>query len=178
MRLSSRSTWACELKLKSFWYIHHATCHAPRERVSWNQVQKPIENKLAVTLHVSVWVEMERFQALLRSVRVTLHVSVWVEIILKCRSKGATSSRSTWACELKWKFTVFACIINSHAPRERVSWNSNIFTIYCLSRSSRSTWACELKSYINIVLHMSTLVTLHVSVWVEIRLYRLVGLLR
>ena len=79
----------------------------------------------------------------------------------------------------------------SHAPRERVSWN--IVKKFkrlqrCKSRStwacelkfmdkdflryaigSRSTWACELKSSIYRQFNYTWLVTLHVSVWVEIK---------
>ena len=32
----SRSTWACELKLKTIAVPAPVVCHAPRERVSWN----------------------------------------------------------------------------------------------------------------------------------------------
>ena len=101
--LQSRSTWACELKLISSghwaptnghaprervsWNVPtnklgiKEECHAPRERVSWNTSAEKIAEKLAVTLHVSVWVEIA--MALAASVRslVTLHVSVWVEIM-------------------------------------------------------------------------------------------------
>ena len=78
-------------------------------------------------------------------------------------------SRSTWACELKF----------------------NIFEIFFHSVMSRSTWACELKSFIinapfskychaprervswngiDISEWIRFQVTLHVSVWVEIKL--------
>ena len=78
---------------------------------------------------------------------VTLHVSVWVEIdwIVKiCKPK---LSRSTWACELKWQCKRCAVKCLSHAPRERVSWNFRVAT------------------FLTIIL-----VTLHVSVWVEIKI--------
>ena len=102
--------------------------------------------------------------------KVTLHVSVWVEI--------------HWICKIK--FT-----IRRHAPRERVSWNfERSLTVLQRSRS-RSTWACELKYRISYVWWRcwshaprervswnysyadwlkSKVVTLHVSVWVEITL--------
>ena len=141
---------------------------------------------------------------------VTLHVSVWVEMTLTAWQCLTVMSRSTWACELKWKYWYFVysnnksrstwacelksitydddsknflsrstwacelkCLTNcicviwcSHAPRERVSWNSfkNVFHLLEISHAprervswnrtqmcgrkasaSRSTWACELK---------------------------------
>ena len=54
-------------------------------------------------------------------------------------------SRSTWACELKSLKLINVSNNESHAPRERVSWNDNTLSLYIIS-----------------------LVTLHVSVWVEI----------
>ena len=77
-----------------------------------------------------------------------------------------------------------------HAPRERVSWNLNnkhtqiTYTsrstwaceLKCFWRSkpsymlvSRSTWACELKLRYAVELWSKPLVTLHVSVWVEMK---------
>ena len=53
-------------------------------------------------------------------------------------------SRSTWACELKLDSVLLSFSLNRHAPRERVSWN--------LMFSSKQ--------------HVIP-VTLHVSVWVE-----------
>ena len=144
--------------------------------------------KLNVTLHVSVWVEMPFITSYKTGVYVTLHVSVWVEIfqimyaLLHRRSRSTWAcelklercwetetelqSRSTWACELKYRLwgnvrmwaesrSTWACELKlarqpyshiwlSHAPRERVSWNAD-----CLQSSNE---------YV---------VTLHVSVWVE-----------
>ena len=37
--------------------------------------------------------------------------------------KKPGKSRSTWACELKYKFGIPVYSVDSHAPRERVSWN-------------------------------------------------------
>ena len=104
-------------------------------------------------------------------VQVTLHVSVWVEMQIFSPTAWMTASRSTWACELKWKI------------RKNWKWYDG----------SRSTWACELKfspailtvSSLHVTLHVSVwveilcqmiylkheLVTLHVSVWVEIKLW-------
>ena len=56
-----------------------------------------------------------------------------------------TQSRSTWACELKWIIPTLVLQWSSHAPRERVSWNAEKYTEFA-----------------------EEVVTLHVSVWVEI----------
>ena len=55
--------------------------HAPRERVSWNLNYFSPEKNNAVTLHVSVWVEIKLLINNNTELGVTLHVSVWVEII-------------------------------------------------------------------------------------------------
>ena len=98
----SRSTWACELKYlwqkETLWQ----RCHAPRERVSWNLMFSSKQHVIPVTLHVSVWVEI---------CDTSLTPSCW-------------KSRSTWACELKWWFKEEAYGWECHAPRERVSWNT------------------------------------------------------
>ena len=80
-----------------------------------------------VTLHVSVWVEIIISEKMiLWKSTVTLHVSVWVEI--QCYFKEAypdEESRSTWACELKCLWFGKGKIWGErHAPRERVSWNT------------------------------------------------------
>ena len=117
---------------------------------------------------MSVWVEILGGITYGKIHRVTLHVSVWVEIliagtlsfgiashaprervswnILEEKEKNSSAgSRSTWACELKWHWYMVIIVAVCHAPRERVSWNS----------------AVE-------VIRSPLLVTLHVSVWVEI----------
>ena len=142
--------------------------HAPRERVSWNcrfcqieylkqvtlHVSVWVEMGLplysswytVVTLHVSVWVEIGSLHTLSRKVLVTLHVSVWVEICLSCVFLNLNESRSTWACELKcYQLQRYQEQQSRHAPRERVSWNC---------KKKARIWYC--------------MVTLHVSVWVEI----------
>ena len=163
----SRSTWACELKCKFL----------------------QLNRSKRVTLHVSVWVEIcivsliifyqksrstwacelkwNKLCEVQISATVTLHVSVWVEMKVNFFHASLNQSRSTWACELKFvkNFTkisntpsrsTWACelklhltswILNKprHAPRERVSWNT------------RHHWWTD-----------NELVTLHVSVWVEI----------
>ena len=76
---------------------------------------------------------------------VTLHVSVWVEICYHITHKRLSRSRSTWACELKSFLCYLLVVTLCHAPRERVSWNILIECLLC-----------------------ALIVTLHVSVWVEI----------
>ena len=167
----------------------HLWRHAPRERVSWNVILSLLtKNFWKVTLHVSVWVEMmirptKRTAIMSRSTwacelksvktiyvryntKVTLHVSVWVEICWICIGINDYTSRSTWACELNKdkqakqqrvfpSRSTWACELKysrkppfperlSHAPRERVSWNIS-----------------------SMVLIQLLMVTLHVSVWVE-----------
>ena len=163
----SRSTWACELKSMVNSSLFYSLGHAPRERVSWNWQGMVIFLKCIVTLHVSVWVEILIKVNLSDIDRVTLHVSVWVEMTAHSLPPIQSLSRSTWACELKSFFTRFnsmsyrsrstwACELKydgtrrwpqqrSHAPRERVSWN-----------------------YLLRFVLTAVLVTLHVSVWVEI----------
>ena len=81
--------------------------------------------------------------------KVTLHVSVWVEIIDKNHSSD---------------------FVNRHAPRERVSWNFNIrqleLYLQCHAPRERVSW--------NLTLRRQTkekMVTLHVSVWVEMKIF-------
>ena len=120
-------------------------CHAPRERVSWNPQNTESGWLRWVTLHVSVWVEMETPPAIICVVFVTLHVSVWVEMrvgIGDWRIPNVTLHVSVWV-EIKAEREKLLKRIG-HAPRERVSWNFS-------DRGCRG----------------SPPVTLHVSVWVE-----------
>ena len=164
----SRSTWACELKSEFTSADRTTNGHAPRERVSWND-----------KIHI-LWYNLY----------VTLHVSVWVEIRITFPTRYPTSqSRSTWACELKctvisshwnwyshaprervswntagnWRWDCWPC----HAPRERVSWNSILpkFQQLCLVTLHVSVWVEMTRSLWNV---SDWRVTLHVSVWVEI----------
>ena len=126
--IKSRSTWACESKCKFLQFYRSKCSHAPRERVSWNRRYRPCKNRYAVTLHVSVWVEI-----------------LCQTIYLKQEPCHAPRERVSWNI-----FTAPAGILAlGHAPRERVSWN-------VLSHSSSN----------------SLLVTLHVSVWVEISMLK------
>ena len=125
----SRSTWACELKYR-FGYseMGDVSCHAPRERVSWNRWGIRNIGSWEVTLHVSVWVEIFRGVSALCELCVTLHVSVWVEIFRWLWAALKFMSRSTWACELKWFPALSSRKDICHAPRERVSWNCYTYT--------------------------------------------------
>ena len=142
-------------------------CHAPRERVSWNPQNTESGWLRWVTLHVSVWVEMETPPAIICVVFVTLHVSVWVEMrvgIGDWRIPNVTLHVSVWV-EIKAEREKLLKRIG-HAPRERVSWNFSdrgcrgsppvtlhvsVWVEICGIwkekpwRTSRSTWACELK---------------------------------
>ena len=73
-----RVSWNCNTCRK----LRQGLCHAPRERVSWNFMPVPNFSMSTVTLHVSVWVE--------------INVNLCDTIILQ--------SRSTWACELKYGY--------------------------------------------------------------------------
>ena len=144
---SSRSTWACELKSVDVVRWVSSARHAPRERVSWNRREFYISCVLSsVTLHVSVWVEMQTLVVLAE--------------IFACHAPRERVS---------WNYNVLFFIWNwyRHAPRERVSWNFSVSVENGLRNPSRSTWACELKWQKCEVEHQQEIVTLHVSVWVE-----------
>ena len=147
VRIVSRSTWACELKWWTGYLVYRCCGHAPRERVSWNVHAERRNSLLPVTLHVSVWVEIRAVRPCWGLQTVTLHVSVWVEIYGDKAETLRAESRSTWACELKCWEVALSAAPWGHAPRERVSWN-----VY--------------GRHIGLV----SVVTLHVSVWVEIDL--------
>ena len=104
---------------------------------------------------------------------VTLHVSVWVEIKGFTVVSNPEMSRSTWACELKLKNSVTQAEPIGHAPRERVSWNADFLWNADETKLSRSTWACELKYYYANLGFIDLWVTLHVSVWVEMKILTL-----
>ena len=121
----SRSTWACELKLLLPAVSNIAHSHAPRERVSWNTPHKFRHTFASVTLHVSVWVEITWFCLYSLFALVTLHVSVWVEIKQIVTVNADPESHAPRE-RVSWNFHKRdICVTSiSHAPRERVSWNS------------------------------------------------------
>ena len=98
----SRSTWACELKFVVTTRLLHLSCHAPRERVSWNDIclcDKGIDLCHAPRERVSWNLKPESLSE-----------------TLECH---APRERVSWNMLV---ITYFGkkC---SHAPRERVSWN-------------------------------------------------------
>ena len=100
----SRSTWACELKS----YYSIISC------LVW-----------LVTLHVSVWVEIFDIHSPSRVMAKSR--STWaceLKFPPEMRSRLSLWSRSTWACELKSQTQGTPSQCMSHAPRERVSWNT------------------------------------------------------
>ena len=145
-------------------------CHAPRERVSWNSF--PYSCTYQVASHAPrervSW--NDKYVICGYRIPVTLHVSVWVEICGVRLSRLRTESRSTWACELKFWDMQLAKLRSSHAPRERVSWNAdflwNADETKCHAPRERVSW-----NFSNNVCSFAPPVTLHVSVWVEIKIH-------
>ncbi len=119
--------WLSAMTLGTF-----RTSHAPRERVSWNH-----KFLAAITEWIasrSTWAcELKYTKTLYFSsdFPVTLHVSVWVEIQKNTRHIRKEMSRSTWACELKLSGHTARLLTFRHAPRERVSWNADCERIRC-----------------------------------------------
>ena len=164
----SRSTWACELKCKSCIQLNKNGL----SRSTW-----ACELKFFISQKFGNWIKSR---------------STWAcELKSFLYSVGRFSkwSRSTWACELKSLTLLLIQKFHSHAPRERVSWNYCIYIITYNNPGSRSTWACELKlkyfkfssiffchaprervswNFCSTLDFLFLLVTLHVSVWVEI----------
>ena len=140
--------------------------HAPRERVSWNVWAVNQLSYNGVTLHVSVWVEIQP-----QSVKNTRSGSrsTWaceLKYYESIEFPFAPMSRSTWACELKCNRLLSSLWQNRHAPRERVSWNPQH-----LHPSGQPTVTLHVSVWVEIFWafvnpKMGT-VTLHVSVWVE-----------
>ena len=100
---------------------------------------------------------------------VTLHVSVWVEMNWKFLCKRRARSRSTWACELKcFKYIIWQSELK--VTLHVSVWVEILFAFFIFSPFlSRSTWACELKCCTCYSWQWGYRVTLHVSVWVEIQ---------
>ena len=97
---ASRSTWACELKFCGIIIL----CWNRPSRSTWACELKFCEisrlrQVVAVTLNVSVWVEIRVAVRLFRFFKVTLHVSVWVEmvwVLMKCCVYPVTLHVSVW----------------------------------------------------------------------------------
>ena len=88
----------------------------------WSKHQ--IYTTSSVTLHVSVWVEIENSFVKSAATYVTLHVSVWVEILKIFTHVENTISHAPRE-RVSWNVTLDVLKLerSSHAPRERVSWN-------------------------------------------------------
>ena len=143
----SRSTWACELKFvkicKYGWGIP-VTLHVS----VWVEIDfEPYTTaQLYVTLHVSVWVEINKFCIFLGIISVTLHVSVWVEITRDCKMRIR--------CTVTLHVSVWVEIINQLTNVIINVWSRSTWAcelkyhngrIWTCKIKSRSTWACELK---------------------------------
>ena len=174
--------------MKEYFEVFDAS-HAPRERVSWNWWGLYLVHCLTVTLHVSVWVEILMSYTIIISI---VSRSTWACELKLWRNwvcLRMISSRSTWACELKYvgeeedkteyaSRSTWACELKSlrdstslawicHAPRERVSWNWFLVGIERprMVTLHVSVWV-EIPAFV--ALDYCVIVTLHVSVWVEI----------
>ena len=117
-------------------------------------------------------------------------MSVWVEMSHLMEALILRASRSTWACELKWigenrhicqgrhaprervswnfPFIFLYRRAARHAPRERVSWNffKSRFSVFVWSHAPRERVSWNVRTWKT---SLAKKVTLHVSVWVEIR---------
>ena len=103
----SRSTWACELKSPWILYIVRSECHAPRERVSWNEVWAFSDNVIATSR------------------------STWAcELKSNCRKTKCYTFGHAPRERVSWNTAMFGSGNEpaSHAPRERVSWNHVYFS--------------------------------------------------
>ena len=94
-------------------------------------------------------------------------MSVWVEIPIWIRYRAENWSRSTWACELKCSFRLHFRNGNSHAPRERVSWNVRTWKTPLTQEGHAPRERVSWNPYYP-PQDREGEVTLHVSVWVEI----------
>ena len=144
--IGSRSTWACELKSWNYATIlngERVTLHVSVWVEMYNRLVAVDGNY--VTLHVSVWVEIWQRGRTLKTMTSrstwacelklkypfiscshTASRSTWaceLKYFVKWYTQDKNRSRSTWACELKYWRVVWYRNRNSHAPRERVSWN-------------------------------------------------------
>ena len=121
-----RVSWNTAVKIA----VIAVLCHAPRERVSWNYKQKktrPRGSCHAPRERVSWNICHSLSPLILAPSR-----STWaceLKSSIKTGSPMFHSSRSTWACELKLTNARQQRWRDSHAPRERVSWNFSFFVL-------------------------------------------------
>ena len=142
-------------------------CHAPRERVSWNENvvdmgKQILESRSTWACELKLFISSIHFLLYCHAPRervswnpcvcnyslilqVTLHVSVWVEISSLTPAVWVFQrSRSTWACELKCKINT--CNIFHYVTLHVSVWVEIVNKPQpYLQILSRSTWACELK---------------------------------
>ena len=121
--IKSSSSWGCELKWLMWDMKKRCFRHPPREDVSWNTSEYGIRDMIMVILLVRMWVEME--------------------IYSERRHEWASSS--SWGCELKYPYYMFA--LHSHTVILLVRMWVEIayyFSLPWYSWSS-SSWGCELK---------------------------------
>ena len=165
-----RVSWNCILYRK-FCSCRHS--HAPRERVSWNFLVSIYSiNKAGHAPRERVsWNFLCGFVLCL----LVLSRSTWA-----CELKSASAAklsetnghapreRVSWNCQLK----VFAGVTPGHAPRERVSWNP----VNATSRLHSERHAPRERVSWNFMYcpknRTKVKVTLHVSVWVEMKFLR------
>ena len=99
---------------------------------------------------------------------VTLHVSVWVEMeydegTIEVENGHAPRERVSWNCKLD----AYQQDLDGVTLHVSVWVEISVVWIFRLEFLSRSTWACELKCDICKERNGKIYVTLHVSVWVE-----------
>ena len=103
----SRSTWACELKCIKLHFRSKQSCHAPRERVSWNLGNSyQLQNRCTSR---STWACELKFVKNFTKISNTPSRSTWAcELKLTAYTARALKklSRSTWACELKYHWNI------------------------------------------------------------------------
>ena len=147
--LRSRSTWACELKCLWSLKLINSVGHAPRERVSWNYIV--VYGRLTSLCHAPrervSWngiLNAKKERTVCHAPRERVSWNFQMLLVFFPFRSHAPRERVSWNCKVKLKLIV----LSGHAPRERVSWN--VSNHYLLS---------------------NLLVTLHVSVWVEMQIF-------
>ena len=146
-RPPSRSTWACELK----WAASPQRSERTASRSTW-ACELKCRRRMGLSLPAG-HAPRERVSWNYRS---------------QAQVSLPLTSRSTWACELKYTDSTNYYNAGGHAPRERVSWNWSLYfradRRLCHAPRERVSW-----NFTSVMLIAGIIVTLHVSVWVEIR---------